>query len=216
VLGIPGACPLLDPPSAPCSTLLEAHVKVKSHPFQGVQLMHLKVRPPSPLHLDQALVRLVLSYHFTVRAGCAVQVLSSSSDTVDVLVSMNSTGYHPPPLPARTTHNYSVSELNNLDKGVGDKISEIEGVAIASSLHSPAQAGEVALVLKRGVQGDQYASVSGNVNVLSRTGAVEDAPASNIPAGAGVTVDDSDNQPFPVTGWLEVKWETASVSQPAH
>ncbi len=216
VLGIPGFCPV---PNIPCSTLVEAHVKVKSHPFEGVQLMHLKVRPPSaPAHLDLALNSLVVSYHFTVRAGCAVQVISSAVDTVDVIVSMNSAGYHPPPLPARTTHNYSVDELNNLDEGVGDTIVEIEAAADAVAalsgfvIKGPA----VAAILAQGFQGDQYASVSGKVDVLSRTGAVENAPASSIPAGAGITVDDSDNQPFPVTGWLEVRWEPASVSQPAH
>jgi hypothetical protein len=216
VLGVPGFCPV---PNIPCSTLVEAHVKVKSHPFEGVQLMHLKVRPPStPLHINLALERLVVSYRFTVRAGCAVQVISSAADTVDVFVSMNSVGYHPPPLPARTTHNYSVDELNNLDEGVGSTIIEIEAAAdtVAALSGFAIKGPAVAAILGQGVQGDNYASVSGKVDVLSRTGAVENASVSNIPAGAGITVDDSDNQPFPVTGWLEVKWETSSVSQPTH
>lgn len=216
VLGIPGFCPV---PNIPCSTLVEAHVKVKSHPFEGVQLMHLKVRPPSvPAHLDLALNRLVVSYHFTVRAGCAVQVISSAADTVDVIVSMNSIGYHPPPLPTRTTHNYSVDELNNLDDGVGTTIVAIEAAAdtVAALSGFVIKGPAVAAILAQGFQGDNYASVSGKVDVLSRTGAVENAPASSIPDGAGITVDDSDNQPFPVTGWLEVKWEATSVSQPAH
>jgi uncharacterized repeat protein (TIGR03803 family) len=42
------------------------------------------------------------------------------------------------------------------------------------------------------------------VDMLSTTNAVENALATSIAPNAGVTVDDT--QPFPVSGWLEVKW----------
>jgi hypothetical protein len=201
----------------PCSTLVEAHVKVKSHPFQGVQLLHFLVRPPSdPPHAIAMEQKLSVSYHFTVRTGCAVQVVSSSADTVDIYVVMNSAGYHPPPLPARTTHNYSSDELNALDNSAGTDILWASAAADAVTLATggPIKAGVVEAILRRGVQGDIYAPLNNAVDMLSTTNAVENALATSIPPNAGVTVDDS--QPFPVSGWLEVKWVSPTlVDSPA-
>jgi len=203
-------------PDVPCSKLVEAHVKVKSHPFQGVQLFHLLIRPPSqPKHLELTTSRLSVSFHFTVRAGCAVQVTSSATGTIDVFVVMNSAGYHPPLLPARSTHNYSRDELNNLDPGAGSDILDVQGVsdAVATLTGTVVKGVVVNEILGRGVQGDVYASLSNAVDMLSRSNAVENAPPNNIPANAGVTQDD--NQPFPVSGWLEVKWVEPIIKQPA-
>jgi hypothetical protein len=203
-------CPVPDVP-IPCSTMVEAHVKVKSHPFQGVQLLHFLVRPPSdPLH-NLGTEKLAVSYHFTVRAGCAVQVISSAADTVDVYVVLNSVGYHPPPLPARTTHNYSIGELDALDNGAGTDIVEATfgSDTLAFILGGPVKAGLVETILRRGVQGDIYAPLSNAVDMLSTTNAVENAPATSIPPNQGVTVDDT--QPFPISGWLEVKWMSPTL-----
>jgi len=199
-------------PDIPCSTLVEAHVKVKSHPFEGVQLLHFIVRAPSsPKFVDVLPMKLAVSFHFTVRSGCAVQVTSSAADTIDVYVVMNSAGYHPPPLPARSTHNYSKDELNNLDNGAGSQIFDVQGVsdAIATLTGTIVKGIVVNEILGRGVQGDLYASLSNAVDMLSRTNAVEGAISNSIPANQGVTTDD--NQPYPVTGWLEVKWVQPSV-----
>jgi hypothetical protein len=191
----------------PCSTQVEAHVKVKSYPFQGVQLLHFLVRPPSdPVHAIATVQKLSVSYHFTVRTGCAVQVISSSADTVDVYVVMNSASYHPPPLPARTTHNYSQGELNSLDNGAGDQILGASALADAVTILTggTVKATVVEAILSRGVQGDEYASLNHAVDMLNTNNAVMDSLAANIPPNDGVTVDDT--QPFPVSGWLEVKW----------
>jgi len=198
----------------PCSTLVEAHVKVKSYPFQGVQLLHFLVRPPSdPLHTITTVTdqKLSVSFHFTVRTGCAVQVISSSADTVDVYVVMNSAGYHPPPLPDRTTHNYSSDELDALDNGAGTDILWASAAADAVTLASggPVKTAVVEEILRRGVQGDIYAPLNNAIEMLSTTNAVENALATSIPPNAGVTVDDS--QPFPVSGWLEVKWASPTL-----
>ena len=70
---------------------IEAHPKIKSHPFQGVHLLHFVVRPPVPApsnahgHLgaiDSPLsptTKLEVSYQFTVKKGCAVQVFVPGS-----------------------------------------------------------------------------------------------------------------------------------------
>ncbi len=57
----------------------------------------------------------------------------------------------------------------------------------------------------RGIKTDEYETLP-EFNILDSASAVENAFADNIPAGQGVVVDD--NQPYPLYGWLEVKWVT--------
>ena len=186
---------------------MEAHVKIKSHPFLGVHLLHFLVRPPSltksPILAPR---KLSVSFHFTVRSSCAVQVTSSASDTIDVFVVLNHAGYHPPPLPNRGTHKYSREELDKLRPGVGADYLAAQVLAplVLTLTGHPVEPVTVELILNRGINGDVYDSLNNVVNMLSRNSAVENVSPNNIPANAGVTQDD--NQPFPVYGWLEVKW----------
>jgi hypothetical protein len=56
---------------------VSAHPKIKSHPFRGVHLLRIKVRPPAlegPGIPGVMRPRLAVSLQFTVRSGCAVQV----------------------------------------------------------------------------------------------------------------------------------------------
>jgi len=187
------------------SLLVEAHPKVKDHPFRGAHLLRLVIRPPSPA--DPVLAQqLSVSFHFTVRAGCAVQVSSSAPDTINVFIALSDGGYHPPPLPARSGKRYSREELDALSSGAGTQILELEALAGAAALLTggPLSTGEVEVVLGRGIQTDIYASVGGAGEILSANNAVRDVPAISIPTGKGVTINE--NQPFPVVGWLEVKW----------
>jgi hypothetical protein len=195
---------------------VEAHPKIKSYPFKGVQILHFIVRPPPPIttpghiHIgpitgtQPSHVRLEVSYQFTVRSGCAVQVMSTAEGQVDVIVVLNSAGYNPPQLPNRRDRNYSRQELDCLSKGTGTKILELDALMTALGLLTggPVDAVKVAAVLSTGIKTDEYDSLP-EVNILDAGKAVN-AYADNIPAGQGITVND--DQPYPIYGWLTTKW----------
>ena len=192
------------------SVLVEAHPKIKSFPFRGVHLMHFLVRPPAPppTHFGQlpGLRHLEVSFRFTVRSGCAVQVTASAADTIDVFVVMNQVGYKPPHLPPNSGRRWSREELARLDPEAGSAYlgAEIVSGALQLLTGGVLSAGVVELILSRGLQTDAYASLNDAVDILSREGAVTNAKANSIPPKAGITLNDA--QPFPVYGWLEAKW----------
>jgi hypothetical protein len=200
------------------STLIECHPKVCQKPMRGLNLMRIQVRPPA---LKTTIIgvttqwQLSLSYHFTVRSGVAVQITSSAADTVDVWVALNSANYSAPALPHNAGYRYSQSQLE-ANPDVGNSYWEVEALSAAIHALLPGTIIASAIIdgfLGRGVQGDFYDSQTNTVNPLATTGAVINVNTSNIQANAGITVDD--NQPYPVTGWLEVKWvENQVVSEP--
>jgi hypothetical protein len=191
------------------SHLVEAHPKIKSHPFLGAHLLHFVIRPssskPGGGNGEVGTFRLATSFHFTVRSGCAVQVASSTSDSVDVFVSLSHAGYVPPALPNRRGHRYSREELTKLNRDVGPAYLEGEAISVAAQLFLGGVIGAAAvgLILERGIETDDYDAPK-PVNILDQTNAVNNAFADSIPVGAGVSQDDS--QPYPIYGWIEVKW----------
>ena len=191
----------------PESLLLEAHPKIKSHPFLGAHLLHIKVRPPAPPggHTITAVKQLAVSFQFTVRSGCAVQVSSSSSDTVDVLISLSHAAYTPPPLPHRSSKRYSRGDLNTLSPGVGSQIFEAEAVTLLVGAlgGGPANVAKAAVILARGIETDEYDPLP-KIDINNAQHAVTNAFANVVPTGAGIVHDDA--QPFPIFGWLEAKW----------
>ena len=194
--------------NAHLSFLVEAHPKIKSHPFLGAHLAHFIIRPPDLGRFHNPVVApptLGVSFHFTVRSGCAVQVISSAPDTIDVFIAMSHAGYIPPPLPNRQGRRVSREELSRLSDDAGNAYLAVDALSSAAQLLLPGGVLSsliVALLLARGIETDQYASLPA-VNVLDTRNAVMNAPASAIPSGLGVTQDDG--QPFPVFGWLDVK-----------
>ena len=197
------------------STLIECHPKITQNPMRGVNLMRFHVRPPGPASIGAtaALKHLAVSFHFTVRTGVAVQVISSAPDTIDVLIVLNSAAYKAPPLPHNAGKRYSKSELEAQSGDVGGDYLKVEALSAAIHLLLPGSiigAAVVTAFLERGVQGDLYDPQNNKVNLLASVGAVLNAPATNIPqSNAGITVDDS--QPYPVTGWVEAKWVAPDV-----
>jgi hypothetical protein len=194
------------------SHLVEAHLKIKSSPFRGVHWMVFQVRPPPPagaLAGGLANAALQVSYHFTVRSGVGVQVLLSDRDTIEVNVVLNSAGYQPPALPPNPGIRYSPAELEALN---GEVKTIYEVADIALPVIGAALGEAVKEILNRGVQADIYTQQDGGFDILSHDGAVVDVLASNIAPNAGITVNDA--QPYPVTGWLEVKWVPRLSSVP--
>jgi len=192
------------------SLKVEAHPKIKQFPFQGPHLFQVIVAPSQPkpplLPVTNA-VQLIVSFHFTVRSGCAVQVGRNDDSSVSVFFAMNSVGYTPPPLPARTAKNYSLTEINtalNLSFGI-DLLVGLGG--ILGTAISP----KGTLVLARGVETDEYAATPDvNFSLSGSPAAVINTPITQLQANKGITIDNS--QPYPITGWIEVKWGEAAVS----
>lgn len=190
------------------SLLVEAHPKIKSFPFQGAHIAHLRIRPPSPTGIHTTVSpfkRLAVSFHFTVRSVCAVQITQSANDTVDVFISFSHAGRTPPPLPNRKGRRWSRDEINRLDPDADKSYLEVEALSAAVQLATgnPIGAAIVTEILERGIETDEYDPLP-EVNVLDSQNAVTKVFADSIPAGRGVSQNDS--QPYPIYGWLEVKW----------
>jgi hypothetical protein len=151
-----------------------------------------------------------VSFQFTVRDGCQVQVTSSAAETIDVIVTLEAGKYSPPQLPTRRDCVYSRDELDKLSPGIGTDILAIDFLAplVATYLHYyiPFLAAYVQLILQRGIKLDAYDRLS-EVNVLDASHAVLNAPLNAIPAAQGIVLDNK--QPYPVYGWLDAKWVPA-------
>ena len=132
----------------------------------------------------------------------AVQV-SSTGDSVDLWVAMNSTQYVAPPLPARHGERWDKDRLNALEAGGGDLLT-FEQLISLLGLFQPGGVLTVPLVeyfISRGVETDLYAPV--DIDVLDASQAVGWERASSVPVGAGIVADDG--QPFPVVGFIELR-----------
>jgi hypothetical protein len=199
------------------STGVEAHPKIKTLPFRGVHLMHFLVRPPArpalPFGQAAEAQHLEVSYCFTVRSGCAVEVTSSAPDTIDVWVGMNSTGYKKFPLPHNQGITWSRDELAALNSSGGTAYLGAEALSayyqVVNPLGGLIAAGVVDYILSNGVLTDSYDPSNDLVNLLSTQGAVNNAAATNIPQ-TGIT--HNDGQPFPVYGWLQAMWVTPTFT----
>jgi hypothetical protein len=210
------------------STMVEAHPKIRAHPFNGVYLVHLRVQPPAPAghHGPPGVTaigpHLAVSYQFTVRRGCSVQVISNTEDSVDVLISLGNVGYTSPTLPTRNEVTWTKDDLAKLGNpeaasaytwfevlsGVDQAINPLHGSLIGTAV--------VEGILSRGIKTDAYDcdSIKGT-NILDRSHPVLVAASdivaptappddSNFFVSQGLVTDDS--QYFPVFGWIEAYW----------
>jgi hypothetical protein len=184
------------------SLQVEAHPKIKQFPFKGVHIFELIVKAPAlktTIAGSATAHPLQVSFKFTYRTGCGVQVIPNDASSVKVIIAMNSTGYTPPPLPARHDLKYSLTELKDaLGPSTGDEVAGV-AAAIANILLDPSGAA----VLSRGLLTDQYAALpTVDFYRTDTAGAALHVSGTAIPAGVGITLNN--NQPFPLTGWIEV------------
>jgi hypothetical protein len=193
------------------SLRIEAHPKIKQFPFKGPHIFQFIVRTsePSPIVVT-ATQHLVVSFHFTIRTGCAVEVTANDNSSVRVFVTINSVGYTPPPLPKRNDLVFSLEEINNdLNLSFGYEV--LGGLAgILNIVADP----KGAAVIARGVLTDSYTPLPDVAfSHTSSSDVVLNASPGAIPAGKGITVDN--NQPYPITGWVEVGYaQTVLVNAP--
>jgi hypothetical protein len=194
---------------------VETHPKIKSFPFKGSYSLQMIVRPPAKPAGGN--YELAVSFQFTMRNGCQVAVTKGGGNSVEVTVTLDSDKYSPPSLPVRKDCVYSADELNSLAQGIGTKLIVGETIAAAVSallipedLPLAVYIAYVDVILARGLQVDAYDPIP-EVNILDASQAVLNAPVDNIPSGMGLVVDNT--QPYPVFGWLDVKWIPANVIQ---
>jgi hypothetical protein len=194
------------------STMIEMHPKIKSKPFHGSHRAQFVVRPPGPRPAPDA--ELLVSYRFTVRTPCRIAVEPSGDEALLVTVNLreNADGreYQSPDLPPNHEETYSTDELDLLSPGAGSRIalgeSLIEGlVALLGGLGIAAY---IRYILGRGMKTDVFEPLP-DIDVLDPTGGVADVPVQQIVTGAGVVP--GDDQPYPITGWLEAYWATPVV-----
>ncbi len=188
---------------------ITASPPIFAKPFDGIHLVIFKIRPPvqlSPPKLATALTpKLEYSYHFTVNGACGVEVTQSPSDpqSVQVVLALNSAGY--PALPEPTRHSKSISidsllaskpagvDLDWLQQAWAD-IKEAEGSILGVG-------GDIGFNL---CEAPHMSQTQDQVNVVPFT------PLSGLPSSSQA-VDKS--QPFPVYGWLKLRWVTPTMAR---
>lgn len=180
------------------SVFIGAHPKIASMPFAGANVFQFSVRPP-PTNVGGVAQ---VSFQFTCRTGVVVQVLGQD-DHVDLLVLLNSADYVPPGLPERHTVTIPRDQLEDASKLI--PLEELLGILF--------QVNELSTViteaaLLHGIETDIYDVP--DADPLDRSHAVPFVHVNQIPAGQpGVVIDDS--QPYPVLGFLEIRWHPADV-----
>jgi len=186
------------------SRMVEAHPKIKSAPFEGSYKFTVKVRPPTR---PRGAYRLAVSFQFTMRDGCSVEVTAADSETVEVIVTLDSRKYTPPKLLTRNSCVYSKDELNALSPGTGTDILAIDVIAPLVGALLPFGGLWLAIyieyILQRGFKVDAYDAIP-EINVLDSSHAVFNTLPEDIPSGAGIVVDNT--QSYPIFGWLDAKW----------
>jgi len=133
-----------------------------------------------------------------------VQVVGAD-EHVDLLVSLNSVGYHAPPLPPRQTDIWPKDRLNSIDGGAADLLSFEQIASLFEGSLVSQLVSEYAL--NHGIETDKYDVP--DVNVMDRSHAVPFVATNRIPAGHGIIVND--NQPYPVVGFLEIRRHSQDV-----
>jgi len=165
-----------------------------------VHVLSFLLRAPTPRRSVGD--KLLLSYHFTLRSGVAVQAIDAGDDTIRVYVVMNSAGYAfdvNTLFPGR--QDWAV-DVGQLEPEARTTIREVTAAAVAL-MPFPLNL-NVAQGLNRDFLTDRYPtphaqSTQDGVNAAVRVW------SQSIPANVGYAVDDS--QPFPIYGWMRVEWE---------
>jgi hypothetical protein len=184
----------------PFSTRVEAHPTVLTPPYDGRPYIKLLVQPPprkyvNPIEVPQQ--RLMVSYHFTHRAGVAVQVFNAGNDTVGIIIVLGD--LNPSPLPPKQDLTVQWSQLGSEYSYV------IDALQIVDLLKGDFAS---AIILNRGILTDIYDAPSAS-SPLDNQNIAAPMSVDQFPTTAGVSEDDG--QPFPIYGWLNVWWQEAQI-----
>lgn len=197
------AAALLFPPALAAIPAMEARPPIISPPFSGIPIMAFTARPPQPRSSPSEELR--LSYHFTVRNGVSVTVVRGSSypDEVVVIVTMNTANYNPAKLPPKQEIAVPITGFDPNDPNVKVKPSDVFGASIAAN---PA----VAVVLGKGVKTDRYNLPPTQSSHDAENVITDWIVDRGIPSSVASTVSVDDNQPYPIYGWLTLRWSASA------
>jgi hypothetical protein len=176
----------------PFSTRVEAHPTVFRTPYDNRPFVKLLVQPP-PRKEVSSKQRLMVSFHFTHRAGVAVRMFNAGNDTVGIIIVLGD--LNPAPLPHKNDSTISWDQLGSIYPFAIDtlEIVDILRLNIAS-----------AFILNRGILTDLYDAPSAS-SPLDNQNVAAPVDIDQLRAGAGLSEDD--RQPFPIYGWLNVWWQ---------
>ena len=185
----------------------EAHPTIMPKAFTGLHSMSYTVRPPSPrrtvaghMAAETAADRLMVSFHFTVRTGVAVQVVNSG-DAVTVNIVMNSNVNKRAPLPPRHDVSVSREDLKRMDPRAGE-------LYLAREIRSGIETlGVGAALLAKGVLTDRYDAPYAH---SAHDSEIIHVPVDSLSGTRHFSVDDS--QPFPIYGHLTLTWERGGAT----
>jgi len=186
----------------PLSTRVEAHPTVFTTPYDGRPYIKLLVQPPPRKHTGPGPVafppqRLMVSFHFTHRAGVVVRAFNAGNGTVGIIIVLGD--LNPAPLPAKHDLTVQWDQLGSKYSYAVDalQIADVLSLDIAS-----------AFILNRGILTDIYDAPSAsspldNQNVAAPVG------IDQLQPWAGLSEDDA--QPFPIYGWMKVWWQDEQI-----
>lgn len=167
---------------------------VVSTPFQGTKVISYDVFPVATKTNPSD--QLSVQFHFTCRSGVAVQVLNKN-DHITVLIVMSSYNYNQDPL--KESKNFLKPHQWTLQE---DKVKEL----YEQYYSIPGGAITVASVF------GQFQVAQTIAKGMILTGYENPVPASNFDKNifhlnsSGQQFDISDDQPFPIYGWMAVGW----------
>jgi hypothetical protein len=205
----------------PDSTRIEMHPKIAAKPFRGSWSAKFTIRPPDPGELvGLTFGEAQASFQFTCRSGVDVRVIGFDEIVgshrvgghrvgghrearVEVLITSSSVGYQAPRLPPRQDF---VPTRDQLEDAKGLVTLEM----IAGLFNpSPLVIANIEQAVLRGVVTDAY-DVPG-IDLLDNSHAVPFTEVTQIPSGAGIVVDHRDVQPYPIVGFLDLRWHRPDV-----
>lgn len=167
-------------------------------PFEGHHRILLMIRPPYPKQdpTDQLLV----TYHFTLRPGIEVSCFKNDDYSIGLDVSMDEGAYVPPPQPTPTLKTWTIDDLKKAFKDVDDVGPKLDELNQLNALLDHARTYSY---------GPQRArSAHDSENVLYPTFADDLAQRQNLGYSVG------QDQPFPIYGWLHVRWKNTLLDLP--
>jgi hypothetical protein len=189
---------------------IDAYPQIFATSFQGEHILIFTVRPPaqlSPAHGPVIVATqtpwLECSYHFTGNRACGIEIIPSSADpdSVEVILSLNSAGYPALPEPAR------LKQPLDMDHLVAE--AEKDGVDIGwlANAWKDIKEAENWLLGTGGFYNHtftppQMPQGQDTVNTVPFT------PLGELPRSSLAT---DNSQPFPVYGWLMLRWHTPST-----
>lgn len=178
---------------------MKAHPKLMRMPFEGLNIMMFKLRPPTP-RIDRRDKLMVTTELARRDDSCAISVLrGTDGDSVRVVVVLNDASYVPPAGPPQRNVRYTISQIKADDPDVGNII---DGIMSVNAVLNPVAAN----TLSKGIETHRFKNLAAPPLTRARTVEVREMHSPDVPA--------NNSHPFPVAGKITVEWKRYGVTQP--